>query len=169
METLSPATTSSIYHSELIFNLNSRLFLNALAGVTEEQAKERISSHNNPLSWLAAHTVWARYNSCAMLGKPAAKNPYDGLFENFKPYDAAADYGTLAKAKEEWQKATDLLKEALASVTEEHLAADCPLKSPIGDFSFAGTVTFLAQHESYDIGQIAFLKKYYTKEAMSYN
>lgn len=168
METVSPATTSSIYHSELIFNLNSRLFLNALAGVTEEQAKERISEHNNPLIWLAAHTVWARYNSCAMLGKPPAKNPYDGLFENFKPFDATTDYGTLAKAKEEWQKATDLLKEALASVTEEHLAADCPLKSPIGDFSFAGTVTFLAQHESYDIGQIAFLKKYYTKEAMKY-
>jgi hypothetical protein len=159
----------SIYHSEIIFNLNSRLFMNALEGVTEEQAKERISDHNNSLNWLAAHTVWARYNSCAMLGKPVAKNPYDGLFEGFKPFDAAADYGTLAKAKEEWNKASELLKEALATVTEEHLAADCPLKSPIGDFTFGGTVAFLAQHESYDIGQIAFLKKYLTKVAMSYN
>jgi hypothetical protein len=169
METQSPATTSSIHQTELIFNLNTRLFLNALTGVTEEQAKQRISDHNNPLIWLAAHTVWARYNSCAMLGKPAAKNPYDGLFENFKPFDAAANYGTLAQAKAEWNKASELLKEALASVTDEHLSADCPLKSPIVDFSFAGTVTFLAQHESYDIGQIAFLKKYFTKEAMSYN
>lgn len=169
METLSSTTISSIYHSEIIFNLNTRLFLNALEGVTEAQAKERISGHNNPLNWLAAHTVWARYNTCAMLGKPAAKNPYDGLFENFKPFDATANYGTLADAKAEWQKASELLKEALASVTEEHLAADCPLKSPIGDFTFAGTVTFLAQHESYDIGQIAYLKKYFTKEAMSYN
>jgi hypothetical protein len=159
----------SIYQSEIIFNMNTRLFLSALEAVTEEQAKERISDHNNPLSWLAAHTVWARYNSCAMLGKPVAKNPYDGMFENFKPFDAAANYGTLANAKAEWQKASDLLKEALAAVTEEHLAADCPLKSPIGDFTFGGTVAFLAQHESYDIGQIAFLKKYFTKEAMSYN
>jgi hypothetical protein len=159
----------SIYHSEMILNMNTRLFLNAVEGITEEQAKERISDHNNPLNWLAAHTVWARYNTCAMLGKPAAKNPYDGLFENFKPFDAATDYGTLATAKAEWQKASDLLKEAFAAVTEEHLAADCPLKSPIGDFSFGGTVTFLAQHESYDIGQIALLKKYLTKTAMSYN
>jgi len=159
----------SIYYPEIIFNLNTRLFVSALDGVTEDQAKERISGHNNPLCWLAAHTVWARYNTCAMLGKPAANNPYDGLFEKFKPFDAAASYGTLAQAKAEWQKASDLLKEALASVTEDHLAADCPLKSPIGDFTFGGTVTFLAQHESYDIGQIAFLKKYFTKEAMSYN
>lgn len=103
-----------------------------------------------------------------MLGKPAA-NPYEGLFEGFKPFDAAADYGTLAKAKDEWNKVSGLLKEALATVTEEHLAADCPLKSPIGDSTFGGTVTFLAQHESYDIGQIAYLKKYHTKTAMSYN
>lgn len=53
MKTLSPATTSSIYHSEIIFNLNTRLFLNALEGITEEQAKQRISDHNNPVSWLA--------------------------------------------------------------------------------------------------------------------
>ncbi len=159
----------SIYQSEIILNLNTRLFSNALVGITEEQAKERISDHNNPLSWLAAHTVWARYNTCAMLGKPAAKNPYDGLFESFKPFDATTDYGTLAQAKVEWQKASDLLKEALGTVTEEHLASDCPLKSPIGDFTFGGTVAFLAHHESYDIGQIAFLKKYLTKEAMSYS
>jgi hypothetical protein len=159
----------SIYHPQLIFNLNSRLFVNALAGVTEEQAKERISDHNNPVNWLAAHTVWARYNTCAMLGRPAEKNPFDGLFEKFKPFDAATDYGTLAQAKAEWEKATALLNEALAGVSEEHLAAECPLKSPTGDFSFGGTVSFLAQHESYDIGQIAFLKKYFTKEAMTYN
>ena len=160
---------NSIKQVENILHLNTRLFNNALAGVTETQAKERISDHNNPLNWLAAHTVWARYNTCAMLGKPVAKNPYDGLFEGFKPFDATADYGTLAKAKEEWHNASELLKEALASVTEENLGAECPLKSPIGDYTFAGTVAFLAQHESYDIGQIAFLKKYYTNEAMSYN
>jgi DinB superfamily len=159
----------SIYQSEIMLNMNTRLFLSAVAGITEAQAKERISDHNNPVSWLAAHTVWARYNTCAMLGKPAAKNPYDGLFENFKPFDASVNYGTLENAKAEWQKASDLLKEALAAVTEEHLAADCPLKSPIGDFTFGGTIAFLAQHESYDIGQIGYLKKYHTKEAMSYN
>lgn len=159
---------TSLQHTENILNMNTRLFLNALDGITEEQSKQRISDHNNPISWLAVHTVWARYNTLAMLGKPAA-NPYDGLFENFKPFDPTYNYASLAEAKEEWNKASALLKEALASVTEEHLAADSPLKSPIGDFTFGGTVTFLAQHESYDIGQIAFLKKYLTKEAMSYN
>ena len=158
----------SIYQSEIIFNLNTRLFLNALEGVTEEQAKERISDHNNPLNWLAVHTVWARYNIAALMGKPG-DNPYNGLFENWKPFDPNYNYATLAEAKAEWQKASELLREALATVTEEHLVADAPFKSPIGDFTIGGTIAFLAQHESYDIGQIAYLKKYFSKEAMSYN
>ncbi len=158
----------SIYQSELMFNMNSRLFVNALDGITEEQAQHRISDHNNPVNWLATHTVWARFNACAMLGKPAAKNPYDGMFDNFKPFDPTFKYPSLEEIKTEWNNATELLKEALSSATEEHLAADCPLKSPIGDFTFGGTVAFLAQHESYDIGQLGFLKKFHTSEAMKY-
>ncbi|MCJ8164245.1 DinB family protein [Pontibacter sp. E15-1] len=159
---------NAIHQSELILNMNSRLFLNSLEGVTEEQATERISDHNNPLIWLATHTVWARYNMSMLLGKPAEHNPYDGKFDNFRPYDAAEDYPSLAEVNAEWQKATALLAEALQSASEAHLAADCPIKSPIGDFTNAGTFAFLVQHESYDIGQMAFLKKYLTKEAMKY-
>jgi hypothetical protein len=158
----------SIYQSEIILNMNDRLFLNALAGVTDEQANERMSDHNNPLIWLATHTVWARYNIAMILGKPG-NNPYNGMFENFKPFDKSMKFQSIEQVKAEWKKATTLLKEAISAVSEEHLAADCPLKSPIGDFTNGGTIAFLAQHESYDIGQIAYLKKYLTKEAMSYN
>ena len=157
----------SIYQSELIFSMNERLFLNALDGVTDEQAAKRLIGHSNPFIWIATHTVWARYNMLIFLGRPA-KNPFDGKFENFKVYDPADNYPTLETVKKEWANASSLLKEALQSVTEEYLAADSPLKSPIGDFTNGGTIAFLAQHESYDIGQMGFLKKYFTKEAMKY-
>lgn len=159
--------STSIKHLKSIFGLNYRLFINALAGITEEQAQERISGHNNSIAWIASHTVWARFNTLIFLGQPT-KNPFEGMFENFKAYDPKETYPSLEKIKTEWANATALLTEALDSVSEECLAADSPLKNPIGDFSNAGTIAFLAQHESYDIGQIALLKKYYTKEAMSY-
>ena len=157
-----------IYSTELIFNLNERLFLNSLAGVTDEQAAERISGHNNPFIWIATHTVWARFNTAAIAGKPA-QNPYQGQFENFKPMDSTMVFPTIDELRAEWNNATALLKEALANITEEHLAGDAPFKNPTGDFTIAGTIIFLAQHESYDIGQMAYLKKFLTKEAMSYN
>ena len=121
------------------------------------------------VNWLAVHTTWARYNICALLGKPVEINPYAGLFEGFKPFDPNYDYASLADVKIEWQKASDLLKEALSAITDEHLTADAPFKNPTGDHSIFGAITFLSQHESYDIGQIAYLKKYLTGEAMSYS
>ena len=96
--------STSNKQAELIFHLNTRLFNNALEGITDAQAKERISDHNNPIIWLAVHTTWARYNTCGLLGKPPASNPYSGLFENFKAFDPAHDYGTLAAVKAEWEK-----------------------------------------------------------------
>lgn len=157
----------SIYQSELIFNMNERLFLNALEGVTDEHAYERISDHNNPLIWIATHTVWARYNMLMFLGQPAA-NPFAGMFESFRPYSSEDNFPTLETVKAEWKKVSGLLKNALHAVTEEHLADASPLKSPIGDFTNGGTIAFLAQHESYDIGQMGLLKKLHTMEAMKY-
>lgn len=159
---------NSLNYLKSIFNLNTRLFNNTLAGVTEEQSKERISGHSNSFLWIATHTTWARYNTLSFLGKPAT-SPYPGLFENFKAYDPADKYPTLTEVKDEWKKVSGLLIYALDSVTEEHLSADSPLKSPIGDNTMGGTIAFFAQHESYDIGQMGYLKKYLTKEAMSYS
>ncbi len=148
--------------------MNTRLFTSTLEGISEEQARERITGHVNPVIWIASHTVWARYNTLMFLGKPA-ENPYNGLFENFKAYDPSLDYTSLAEIKAQWNKVSPLLVDALESATEEHLAGESPIKSPIGDFTNGGTIAFLAQHESYDIGQLGLLKKFFTKVAMSYN
>jgi hypothetical protein len=158
---------NSIQPLSLILNLNDRLFTNALQGITDDMASERPSAHNNPVLWIAGHTLWARYMMLIFLGKPV-DNPYQHLFENFKAYDVSLTYPSLSEVKSEWEKVTSLLKEAMQTVTAEHLAADSPVPNPIGDLTNAGTFTFLAQHESYDIGQIGYLKKYYTKEAMKY-
>jgi len=157
----------AIEHSALILTMNERLFLNALEGITEDQAKERLTGHNNPIIWIVTHTAWARYNMLVFLGKPT-KNPFEGKFENFKAFDAADNYPSLETVKTEWKNASKLLKDALQTVTEEHLAGESPIKNPTGNFTNAGTLAFLVQHESYDIGQMAFLKKYYTREAMKY-
>lgn len=160
--------SKNLHFQEIIFNLNTRLFNNSLANITQEQAQERISDHSNPINWIAAHLVWARYLMLVFFGKPV-QNPYNNLYENFKSFDPSLTYPSLSEVKEEWQKVTGLLKDALASVTEEQLAADSPVKSPVEDFTNAGTIAFLEHHESYTIGQLSFLKKYFTKEAMSYS
>lgn len=158
----------STAHSELVFGMNDRLFGNALEGVTDAQAKERLSGHNNPLIWIATHTLFARYNTLNLLGGNV-KNPYDEQFGNFRAYDANDSFPSLDALKTEWKTVSAQVKDAFAAVSEEHLAAAAPVQTPIGDASIGGFIAFLAAHESYDIGQMAFLKKYYSGEAMKYS
>jgi hypothetical protein len=158
---------NELYSVSLMLKLNERLFVNCLVGVTDEEAAKRISDHNNPFIWLVTHTTWARYNIAAMLGKPG-NNPYNGMFEGFKPYDATMKFDSLEKIREEWLAASSLVNEGLETATPEHLAAAAPFQNPTGDNTLGGAVAFLTQHESYDIGQMGILKKYHTNEAMSY-
>jgi hypothetical protein len=158
---------SKIRESELVLNMNERLFTNALEGVNNKQASERLSDHSNPLSWIAGHTVHARYLMLMFLGKPG-ENPYNELFDNSRAYDPALKYPSLEDVKKEWSKVSGLLKDAVKSVTDEQLNGESAIKSPIGDNTNRGTLAFLAQHESYDIGQMGYLKKYFTGEAMKY-
>jgi hypothetical protein len=151
----------------IILKLNERLFMNALKGITKDQAHERISGHNNPVSWLAPHTVDARYNILYFMGKPAM-SPFKSLFENFRPYSSELEYPSLEATKAEWDKVSGLINEALAALTDEHSQAESGIKNPTGDSSNGGWMAFLAQHESYDIGQMGYLKKYLTQEAMAY-
>ena len=164
---MEPVTAPSIRTSLLILKLNHRLFLNALEGVTDEQASERISEHSNPLIWIATHIVWGSYQILQYLGKPL-DNPYKGMFEKFKPYSPGDTYPSLESLKAEWKKLGGQVKTALHEVTEEFLAADSSFKSPVGDSTNAGALAFLVQHESFTIGQLAYLKKYFSREAMKY-
>lgn len=159
--------SNSVNSLALIINLNERLFLNTLEGFTDDLAKEKISDHNNPFIWIATHTAWARFNMSMLLGNPVT-NPYAGMFENFRPYAESDQFPSLEKLKADWKNASELVKSGLQSVTPEQLATDAQRGNPIGDSTFGGTLAFLVQHESYSIGQLALLKKFYTKEAMKY-
>ncbi len=159
----------SLYYLELLLNLNERVGFSIRLLVSQKIRLGNASAIQIILQSGSLPTLFgrARIWQC-FCGKPG-NNPYNGLFENFKPYEESMQLPTLESVKDEWKKASQLLKEAFALVSEEQLASDAPFKNPTGDFTIGGSIAFLAQHESYDIGQIGFLKKLLTNEAMSYN
>lgn len=159
--------THSLESIQLILELNTRLLPNTLEGITEKQWKERLSNHNNPFGWIAAHTVSSRHAILAFLGKPS-QNPFVSFFENQKPYDPNVAYPSMEETKKEWARVSELLHAALRSPDQQALSAPAAFKLPISDSTMFGMVCFFAEHESYEIGQLGFLKKYHTKEAMKY-
>lgn len=146
-----------------IFSINTSLFSNCLDGVTEDQAIQKISSNTNSLKWLAAHVVWARYQISALMGNPPANNPFDGLFENFRPHEESDDLKSLAEIKQEWDKATTLLATSFSNIDADFWDMDSVITFPLQlDKSNASLMAILVQHECLHIGQMATLKKYTT-------
>ena len=152
-----------------IFNMNTKLFIDCMEGITEEQSNVRISSDTNSIKWIAAHIIWARYNASTLMGNPPVNNPYTGLFENFRPTNEADDYKTVIEINEEWKKASDLIENSFLKIENDFWEKEAPIKlSFIGDDTNAGLITFLAQHESFHLGQLAILKKNITGISMKY-
>ena len=146
-----------------IFSINTSLFTNCLEGVTEEQAIQKISPNTNSLKWLAAHVTWARYQISALMGNPPANNPFDGLFENFRPYEESDDLKSLVEIKQEWDKATSLLATSFSTIDADFWEMDSDISFPLQqDKSNASLMAILVQHECLHIGQMATLKKYTT-------
>lgn len=64
---------------------------------------------------------------------------------------------------------SEVLDEALESVSADRLAEEPEIQFGMGDPTILGGVAFLAQHESYHVGQIAYLRRLVGLEAMSYD
>jgi hypothetical protein len=146
-----------------IFEINTYLFSNSLESLSEEQANLQISPNTNNIKWLAAHIIWVRYLMSSFMGNPPDKNPYEGIFDNYKPINTSDDFKSLEEIKKEWEKSTKLLESSFSMIESDFWEKDSAIIVPIQiGKSNASLFSALAQHESTHIGQMAILKKYIT-------
>ena len=146
------------------FDMQTRLFNNALEGITEAEADNRPASVNH-IKWLAGHLVYTR-----LMLKDFAGLPADERFDAFdKNMDPGKEYLSLDAIKTKWNEIAEPISNGLKALPEEALNGDGPFMSPIGDKSVRGFLGFISHHEAYHIGQIGILRRAVGKEAMSYN
>ena len=150
-----------------IFALNTDLLLNSIAGVSEAHAGERVLPGTNSLAFLVAHAIDARHFVAALLGHPAA-NPLGEQLKDARGIDDVRGLPPLLDLRQHWLDASWHLDAALEGASSEHLRARAEQKFPVGDPTVLGAVTFLAQHESYHVGQLALIRKGLGYPAMTY-
>jgi len=149
-----------------MLKLNTRLFLNCLAGVDDTTARKRLSGDTNSIGFLACHVLHARYYLGSFMGLEPL-NPFQEMF------DSAHDVNDLAvppleELRSAWRELSAQLEGRLPELSEAELDRDAGQEFPVGDGTVRGAVAFLVQHESYHIGQMALLRKCFGLEAMSY-
>jgi len=151
-----------------IFDYHTKMFINALDGISDKDAQNRLGTKANHIAWIAGSLVYQRQYIANAAGIDV-KQTSEKLFENNKGIQDNVTYPSLEELKDDWNKISPLLKDALTNMSEEELNGPDPYKMPGGNYTFFDTaVVFSIDRESYCIGQIGLYRRLLGYEAMKY-
>lgn len=151
-----------------IASLNRRLFLSALIGVDDQLGQKRINPLTNNMSFVAIHVLDARYYLCRYLGDEIV-NPFEEQLKEVRQVEDMKNYPALQEIKNSWYDVSVHLDKIFSDLMNEKLSEVSETKFPVNDETKLGGLAFLLQHESYHIGQMAFLRKALGRGAMKYS
>lgn len=150
-----------------LFALNTDLLLNCLPDISDTEARQCLIGGGNSIAFLAAHLTDTRHFLVTRLGSPLA-NPIAHYLEDARGIADIKKWPTLDQIRNAWLAVSSHLQQVLEELTAEQLGERNVHRFPLGDTTRLGMIVFLAQHDSYHLGQIAFLRRQLGKTAMSY-
>lgn len=149
-----------------IYALNTDLLVNGVEGVSDGQAKRRLDGGGNSIAVLAAHMAEARYYLANLLGAELT-NPLAAMADA-SSIDEIEGLPPLSEIMEAWAEVSGELQGAFGRLTAERLDGDVGQTFPVPGGTAVDAIAFLAQHDSYHLGQVAFLRRQLGLPAMSY-
>lgn len=146
------------------FGLNDFLLKKAVDGLTADDLLRAPGDESTPALWLLGHITDSRSGLAVMLGVERERYRHDlfGRGTRMRPETCPPVEEILAA----YDEATAQLAERFEAVTADELAAPAPRDLPTPDKSLGGAVAFLAFHETYHVGQLAYLRKWLGRGAL---
>lgn len=149
-----------------ILRLNTKLFRNCLDGMSDEQANVRPAAGNSAV-FVAAHVADSRFFLLKVLGADLA-NPLAPYLAKAKCIDDVKQFPALSEIHSAWTAASHALRGRLDSISPSEWDERCGQRFPAADQTLIGALTFLVQHDSYHVGQLALLRRQAGLPGMSY-
>jgi len=150
-----------------ILDLNTDLLLNTLEGLGDDEARVRLPGGGNSLVFLAAHLTDTRHFLAERIGHPLA-NPLASYLAEARGIEDIVAWPRMAELRGAWCSVSSHVRAALATLDAGDLARPNADRFPLSDGTQLGMIAFLVQHDSYHVGQMAFLRRQLGKTAMTY-
>ena len=150
-----------------LFDLNTDLLLNCLEGLSEAEARQCLAGGGNSVAFLAAHLTDTRHFLVARLGSPLP-NPLSRYLADAQGIADIGVWPAPGEIRAAWLEVSAHLQKVLARLGAAELREPGVHRFPVGDSTRLGMIAFLAQHDSYHLGQMGFLRRQLGKPAMSY-
>jgi uncharacterized damage-inducible protein DinB len=139
------------------FRRNTHFVKKNIEGLSEEEWVRRPGGSGNHVLWIVGHVALSRCIVLSRLGDDWSK-PWLSLFGRGLPCDDSVAYPTPEEATQAWNESTAHLKAAMESASEELLATPANEGPPSADGKVSGVVNFMAYHETYHVGQLAYVR-----------
>jgi hypothetical protein len=149
-----------------IFNLNSHLFRKLTQQVSEELARQR-PNDTYSIVFLACHLVEARDCLARLLGIEKTRSLSEVL-QSMTTVVELNNEPPLDQVITAWDDVTGLLEKRIPCVSSQQLDEKSNNRFPVRDGSVFGGMVFLLHHESYHIGQMALVRRYFGDVAAPY-
>ena len=145
------------------FNMNSSFLKQSLTGLTDEEWCKRPCDHSNNIQWIVCHVTWARAMVLARLGDKWSL-PWMQLYARGQKCTDSPDAPSPRAVMGAWDEACERLNTAMEAATEELLDTPAPQPGPpSADGKICGIINFMALHETYHVGQLAYLRSWLGK------
>jgi uncharacterized damage-inducible protein DinB len=151
--------SSRIATAAVDFNRNADFLKQAVDGLSDDEWVRRPNEHTNHMQWIVCHVAWARTNLLKRLGAEWT-TPWMPLYGRGAKCVDSAECPSPAAALEAWNETCSRLNAALESATEDALDVPITQGPPTADGKLSGVVHFLAFHETYHVGQAAYIRSW---------
>jgi hypothetical protein len=150
---------SRIAHAAHSFNQNSSFLKQTVDGLTDDEWLRRPNDHSNHMLWIVGHVAWARTMLLTRLEAPWT-TPWMAIYGRGKKCEDGPDCPCPLVAMEAWDESCRRLNAAMEDASVDLLDTPAGQGPPSADGKLSGIVDFLAFHETYHVGQIAYLRSW---------
>ena len=141
-----------------LYKVNTELVNRALAGLSADEASLRPDDRGNSMHWITGHIAVTRYGVCRYLGHEL-EHPFGKQFSRGAQVLEASEYPPVEELLEHWNLISGHLEKSFERIPEEELLAPIKDSFPGVEKTVRGAVAFLHLHESYHVGQLAYIRR----------
>ena len=138
------------------YSLNSGLAAAALKGMSEDNISARIQDGNS-MKWIVGHMAWSRFLLNQHLGGND-ENPFGDMFKRGAEVKPESECPSLDEVRKVWDDIAAKVEKRLEALSDDELAAPLETQYPITDGTVLGAIAFLSLHETYHVGQLAYIR-----------
>lgn len=140
------------------FKIDSYLLNNSIKDVQEEDINKRPNDCGNSLLFIAGHVTQYYFSILKLLGIEK-EFPWGDTFARGVNVDNNTEYPKIEEIVELYNKISKESLAALEQASDETLSAKVPFELPGSDGTVLGAMGFFAFHETYHIGQMAYVRR----------